>query len=375
MAAQIDANVHIESENDRPEYVEALFKVYREIDGTSTLVGRETVTVSGGKATVLWNLKNGDRVVVKVDPGTKIEETNEGNNEAEKKFETGVIKGKVMGKNPYVSSGKGPLKNVELHLYQRINGKWSPGMIYFTDTNGEYEIPLDHPLILPDKDTKIEVCLNYSPAMLPLITLYDETDENWRLINLKYPNKPLSVPRDIGKLDITKTYTANFDLTVQQGSVAYITLVNTYNYFKKPPFKYRPPIAPMRVQLNDDDTSWYIASAARMVINEDHMSADCIIAHEYSHAVSADWNIPYGPGDRTMGPSPREFTPEEGLDENWANFGSSLARNTSKHHGGQDWCVDDINDDSISYTTRWDFAMAAAWWDLLECTSNNPDID
>lgn len=146
----------------------------------------------------------------------------------------------------------------------------------------------------------------------------------------------------------------------QNGGRVYEVLVISYTYFADT--HTLMPTGAVEVEINDDDvvpgtnyhTSYFESTSYTLHYftfgGDSHVDDRCIVAHEYSHLIADGWGLPY--------------TNTNHFGENWANFGSCIARGTSTHDS--DWCIADINVDADTFGADPlnDWALAGVMWDL-----------
>lgn len=125
------------------------------------------------------------------------------------------------------------------------------------------------------------------------------------------------------------------------------------------------------IMMADNQTKWDILSKD---------GGESIIDHEYSHIIANTWNQPYGPqkDQKTKklidncAKNTRPCREDEGIGENWANYGSSLIRNSSLFYSLYWFEMNDIVNSYFDFD--WNWAFAGSWWDMCD-VNNNGIID
>ncbi|MEE8391713.1 MAG: CARDB domain-containing protein, partial [Anaerolineae bacterium] len=303
----------------------------------------ETQTIAsippGGKAKVfirskVWNV-NIHKYIFTADPNNDIEEEDETNNRGE----THTITGKITDPDNQ------PLKHIKVEYVRGGTAHYAD----FTDSQGKYVINANLDVIRHNVNGQIRARMEYSPQDLTdkiKFKFYDDAKWDAGHTDTYYKDTAAwSIERD-------QNYTGkDVQFTWQQGGRTYSTMVQSFEYFRDlNAIKFTAPN--MTFEFMDDDyasqTSYQSGDTIHMW--KTHTDDRGIHAHEYAHRVSDKWNNPYNP-----------------IEENWANYASSLARNTAKHDSSI--CVADIaTDANTDANDGWFWQLAGAYWDLTRDT-------
>ncbi len=340
--------------------------------------GEETTIIpsipSGGEAetsikVIAWDLGKHKYTVV-VDPDDDIEETDEGNNRAETHTISGTIKEAV--------SGTEPLKRVKIVYSEKEGGTWQTKYTDFTDDEGRYNIIVNLDAITEGKPGRVNATLEFSPDYKTTNTKIRVIhDSEWGAASAPAAAaKPLTKSVDVAASVEKDTDYPNKDISFnpQEGGSTYQAVTNAYIYFSGRTVNFEPA-GRLDVEVADNDyhTSYYSPGTNTLHLHHTRLVAGQgygkhSIAHEYAHRVSSGWNMPYGPG------GPGDGTGENGLDENWANFGSCLARNDPDPHGSAGWVLN-LNTNTILVTNDnyWAWSLADVWWELDSSAIDAPN--
>ncbi|MEA3514211.1 MAG: PKD domain-containing protein [Nanoarchaeota archaeon] len=296
-----------------------------------------------------------DYIEVKIDKDDKIIEEDENNNYAK----TNRITGHVTETAP---SGTNDIVKAMVKVEQKIDNEWQTKWITFTDNKGRFNLWTNVDLFEESKETRVNCTLEYSPTSDRFniaATFYNESEFG----DNRTPNDDANVLSESNIVDVVFgkdiDYTAiDLDFSEEKGGSTYQAFVNAYQYFMRRP-SYYEPFYPMNIEIFDDDfnSSYFYPPTYSIHLHKNHMKPDqglrFVVAHEYSHVVSTRWDMPYGP-DRAPA--------QDALDENWANFGSFLARNDPRTHGAAGMNID-LNKQQVNISW-WSFSMADIWWEL-----------
>lgn len=303
----------------------------------------ETKTVAsipaGGRTKVslpssVWNV-NIHQYIFTADPNDKIEEEDESNNRGE----THTITGKITDEDDK------PLKHLKVEYVRGGSAHYAD----FTDGDGKYVINSNLDVIQHNVNGIIRARLEYSPEDRTdkiKSKFYDDTKWDAGRHETYYKDTaawPIKRDQDYSGKDV--------EFTWQQGGRTYSTLVQAFDYFKN--LSATSFTAPnMTFEFMDDDyahkTSYQSGDTIHMW--ETHTDDRCIHTHEYGHRVSNSWNTPYNP-----------------IDENWANYSSSLGRGTANHDSSI--CVADIaSDANTDANDGWFWQLSGVYWDLTRDT-------
>jgi len=309
---------------------------------------------------VAWNVSDFEDVDVTLDPDNSMNEQNESNNFAETHKITGRVTEDV--------SGIGVLKYAKVEFKEKVGTTWETKYLTFSGSDGKYIIPLNNENISQETEVRVNVSLEFSPDKnLSGIKARFYSDAQWGANIPKNPlAKPISKSISISNsLDKEKDYPYNnFKFNLAEGGSTYQAFVNAYEYFKKPTVNFEIN-NPIDVEVADNDyastTSYYDP-----VSNSLHIWHQIIfntnpglpqlffgkdeVAHEYAHRAANSWVIPYGP---------TTYLPQDALGENWANFGSTLAR---KHPMPDSYS--NYSSGNYSLSAAWMYSMGDIWWTL-----------
>jgi hypothetical protein len=353
-------------------------KIIRELKDLGIEIDNETRVISeipgrsSEKISINWVLSDVDDIKVKVDPDNLINEPNETNNDAE----THKIKGNVTEE----INGNKPIKYAKVEYKEKSGTTWETKYLTFTDDEGKYIIPLNHENITKEKEVRVNVSLEFSPNGNPAnIKARFYNDSEWGVNFAKnFLAKSISKSNSISNsLDKEKDY-FNRDVKFKptEGGSTYEAFINAYLYYKKPTVRFLLPNL-VDVEVGDIDyvglTSYFDPASKTLHMWHGHLIQNMmlkdIVAHEYSHMVSSPWGIPYGPG------GPGDGAPKDGMDENWANFGATLAN--KDWNSTKDFTPKFVNfekDHENFAPGDWMWSMADVWWDLNHSDIRTPNI-
>lgn len=309
---------------------------------------------------VAWNVSDFEDVEVTVDPDNSINEQNETNNVAQTHKITGRLTEEV--------SGIGVLKFAKVEYKEKVGATWETKYLTFSGSDGKYIIPLNNENISQEKEVSVNVSLEFSPNKnLSGIKARFYSDAQWGAnIPKNLLARPISKSISISNsLDKEKDYPYNnFKFNLAEGGSTYQAFVNAYEYFKKPTINFEIN-NPIDVEVADNDyadrTSYYdpVSNSLHIwheIIFNSNASLPQLfyakdeVAHEYAHRAANSWAIPYGP---------TTYLPQNALGENWANFGSTLARKNPMPDSYSNY-----SSQNYQLAPDWMYSMGDIWWTL-----------
>jgi hypothetical protein len=335
----------------------------------STKILNEIPAGGSKKVSVEWPI-NPDRmdfIEVEVDPNTKIKELKEYNNKAT----TGKVTGIVLEKSDSIN----PLELAKIEFQQKIGGKWETKWVTFTNTAGFYNIITNMKGFEEERETRINCILEFSPDKAEhIIKIRLINDSEWGYdLKPKPDAKPISKSVNLPFYKGIYCMADGISFTPQEGGSVYQAIVNAYQYFIHPTVNFEPTDR-IDVEVGDIDlyTSFFIYETNTIHIRDKDIKANMgygkhASAHEYAHAVSQTWHLPYGPP---------KYNPENALDENWANFASCLARANTTMPVAPNHFIN-LEQDNIRFGQQQIqvigipfivnylmYSLADVWWDL-----------
>ncbi len=241
------------------------------------------------------------------------------------------------------NSDGNPLINMRVELEQQSGSGWNVVDTVFTNNDGEYEFEIiSNDQVVDGRNTRVTASLLYSPSS-EVFRLVDESVWGDGVAPPANPDPVAERSREF-TLSRSSDHTEDLSFSANDGGRVYEVLVTSYDYFRS----RSPALIPtgaFAVEINDDDrpSSYFEAISYTVHYSPTHGRTRCIVAHEYGHLISNPWSVPYNP-----------------IDENWANFASSLARGTPQHDFSGD--VPDISVDSDTNGISTDGSPNDAWW-------------